>query len=65
MLTEQLKITPEGKVLTRGPFSYKVPTVRDIPQEFKVSLLKGTSNPRAVYSSKVGNIIVRFDLLVS
>ncbi|XP_064600822.1 xanthine dehydrogenase/oxidase-like [Liolophura sinensis] len=52
MLTEQLKITPDGKVLTRGPFSYKVPTVRDIPQEFKVSLLKGTPNPRAVYSSK-------------
>lgn len=31
---------------------YKIPGFTDIPSEFNVSLLKGASNPRAVYSSK-------------
>ena len=32
---------------------YKIPGFGDIPIEFNVSLLKGASNPKAVYSSKV------------
>ena len=41
-----------GRLLTKGPGAYKIPGFGDIPSQFNVSLLRGTSNPRAVYSSK-------------
>ena len=50
---EQLIHSPStGRLLTKGPGAYKIPGFSDIPSEFNVSLLRGTSNPRAVYSSK-------------
>ncbi|XP_058793018.1 xanthine dehydrogenase-like [Phymastichus coffea] len=49
---EEMIYSPTGIVFSRGPGVYKIPGFADIPQEFNVSLLKGTSNPRAVYSSK-------------
>ncbi|XP_056637903.1 xanthine dehydrogenase [Diorhabda sublineata] len=49
---EELLYTPRGETITRGPGTYKIPGFGDIPNEFNVSLLKGVSNPRAVYSSK-------------
>ncbi|XP_020156704.1 xanthine dehydrogenase [Aegilops tauschii subsp. strangulata] len=41
-----------GYLFTCGPGSYKIPSVNDIPLNFKVSLLKGVPNPRAIHSSK-------------
>ncbi|XP_051208920.1 xanthine dehydrogenase [Lolium perenne] len=41
-----------GHLFTCGPGSYKIPSVNDIPLNFKVSLLKGVPNPRAIHSSK-------------
>ncbi|XP_052058893.1 xanthine dehydrogenase/oxidase-like isoform X1 [Mytilus californianus] len=52
MLLEQQKISPDGFLFTRGPSNYKIPGFGDIPVEFNVSLLKGSINQRAVYSSK-------------
>ncbi|XP_066155943.1 xanthine dehydrogenase isoform X1 [Euwallacea fornicatus] len=49
---EELVYSPTGTLFTRGPGTYKIPGFGDIPAEFNVSLLKGASNPRAVYSSK-------------
>ncbi|RZB77506.1 xanthine dehydrogenase, partial [Asbolus verrucosus] len=49
---EELVYSPSGTNYTRGPGTYKLPGFADIPGEFYVSLLKGVSNPRAVYSSK-------------
>lgn len=50
---EQLLHSPStGRLLTKGPGAYKIPGFGDIPSQFNVSLLRGTSNPRAVYSSK-------------
>ncbi|XP_071527934.1 xanthine dehydrogenase/oxidase [Panulirus ornatus] len=49
---EELRYTPEGVLLTRGPGAYKIPGFQDIPKEFNVSLLRGAPNPRAVFSSK-------------
>jgi xanthine dehydrogenase molybdopterin-binding subunit B len=45
----------EGKTRNKlsGPGNYKIPGFGDIPVEFNVSLLKGSRNQRAVYSSKV------------
>lgn len=50
---EEMVYSPKGDTFTRGPGTYKLPGFADIPGEFNVSLLKGVSNPRAVYSSKV------------
>ncbi|XP_014214853.1 xanthine dehydrogenase-like [Copidosoma floridanum] len=49
---EEMIYSPTGVIYSRGPGVYKIPSFADIPQEFNVSLLKGSSNPRAVYSSK-------------
>ena len=50
---EQLLHSPaNGRLLTKGPGAYKIPGFGDIPSQFNVSLLRGASNPRAVYSSK-------------
>lgn len=50
---EELKYSPEGVLYTRGPHQYKIASVTDIPEEFHVSLLTPTPNPKAIYSSKV------------
>jgi xanthine dehydrogenase molybdopterin-binding subunit B len=57
---EELKFNPEGRLETTGPSTYKIPTVSDTPLEFNVSLITGSSNPRAVYSSKVCERILRY-----
>lgn len=49
---EEMIYSPTGTVFTRGPGMYKLPGFADIPGEFNVTLLKGTGNPRAIYSSK-------------
>lgn len=41
-----------GRLHTQGPGTYKIPSASDIPLDFRVSLLKGAPNPRAVFSSK-------------
>ncbi|KAL7645432.1 UNVERIFIED_CONTAM: hypothetical protein RMT77_003818 [Armadillidium vulgare] len=49
---EQLLYTSSGELLTKGPGTYKIPSAHDIPREFNVTLLRESSNDRAVYSSK-------------
>ncbi|XP_051009811.1 aldehyde oxidase 3 [Acomys russatus] len=49
---EELRYSPEGVLHTRGPNQYKIPSVTDVPEEFHVSLLTPTENPKAIYSSK-------------
>ncbi|KAH7665527.1 xanthine dehydrogenase/oxidase protein [Dioscorea alata] len=41
-----------GNLYTCGPGTYKIPSANDIPMNFKVSLLKGAPNPKAIHSSK-------------
>lgn len=50
---EEMIYSPNGTMFSRGPGVYKLPGFADIPAEFNVSLLTGSPNPRAVYSSKV------------
>jgi len=50
---EEMIYSATGTLFSRGPGAYKLPGFTDIPQKFNVYLLKGVSNPRAVYSSKV------------
>jgi len=41
-----------GTLFTRGPGTYKIPSFNDVPIDFRVNLLRGAPNPRAVHSSK-------------
>lgn len=41
-----------GYQFTRGPGNYKIPSFNDVPVDFRVSLLKDSSNKKAIYSSK-------------
>ncbi|GBG80495.1 hypothetical protein CBR_g30957 [Chara braunii] len=41
-----------GHLFTQGPGAYKIPTVNDIPIDFRVTLLKEAPNPRGILSSK-------------
>uniref|UniRef100_A0A6A7FS67 xanthine dehydrogenase n=1 Tax=Hirondellea gigas TaxID=1518452 RepID=A0A6A7FS67_9CRUS len=49
---EELRYTPEGELITKGPGTYKLPGVSDIPCEFNVTLLRDAGWPKVVYSSK-------------
>ncbi|XP_006889201.1 PREDICTED: aldehyde oxidase-like [Elephantulus edwardii] len=48
---EELKYSPEGVLLSRGPDDYQIPTVTEIPEEIYVTLVH-SQNPIAIYSSK-------------
>ncbi len=50
--TEEIKWDDKGNLLTHSPDTYKIPTVRDIPKDFRVSILEGVPNPYAVHRSK-------------
>ena len=45
--------TQRGQLYTTGPGTYKIPACSDIPVELNVTLMDGTSNPQAIFSSKV------------
>lgn len=42
----------EGHLISVGPGAYKIPAAADAPADFRVHLLEGADNPRAVHSSK-------------
>ena len=50
---EETSRNPRGQMFTNGPGNYKIPCFSDVPVEFNVSLLKGSPNKRAIYSSRV------------
>ena len=50
--TEEIKWDDKGRLMTHSPDTYKIPTVRDIPQDFRVEFLHGYPNPDAIRQSK-------------
>ena len=51
--SEEIKHDLEtGELLTKNTWEYKPPAAKDIPQDFRVSLLKNARNPLGVMSSK-------------
>ena len=53
LTTEELKWNDQGRLLTNGPATYKIPAVGDTPFEFNVSLLENKPNrEETVYRSK-------------
>ena len=51
--SEEIKHDPTtGQLLTMNTWEYKPPAAKDIPQDFRVTLLKNARNPMGVMSSK-------------
>lgn len=50
--TEEIKWDKKGRLLTHSPDTYKIPTVNDIPQTFKVELLCDYPNEGTIRKSK-------------
>ncbi|MBM4169559.1 MAG: xanthine dehydrogenase molybdopterin binding subunit [Ignavibacteria bacterium] len=50
--TEEIKWDAAGNLMTHSPDTYKIPTSKDIPLDFRVSLLKNATNPNAIHGSK-------------
>ena len=50
--TEEIKWDDKGNLLNHSPDTYKIPSVQDIPGDFRVKLLQNAPNPNAVRKSK-------------
>lgn len=50
--TEELKYNAEGKLLTFSPDTYKIPTLDDIPKDFRVELTNNTPQESNIKKSK-------------
>jgi xanthine dehydrogenase large subunit len=50
--TEECKWDENGNLLNHSPDTYKIPTIADIPLDFRTELLSGVPNPLAIRRSK-------------
>ena len=51
--SEEVRHDPAtGALLTNNTWEYKPPAAKDIPQDFRVTLLRGSRNPKGIMSSK-------------
>ncbi len=46
--TEEMKWDEKGDQLTHSPDTYKIPTINDIPGDFRVEILKDVPNPGTI-----------------
>ncbi|KAJ3319135.1 hypothetical protein HDU76_000638 [Blyttiomyces sp. JEL0837] len=51
-IEEPLVSPTTGFMFTRGPGAYKIPGFRDVPVDFRIRIVKGSRNVRAIHSSK-------------
>ncbi|MDO6708675.1 xanthine dehydrogenase molybdopterin binding subunit [Photobacterium sp. 1_MG-2023] len=53
LTTEELIWNDQGRLMTSGPASYKIPAIADMPIDFRTQLLENRSNPEdTVFNSK-------------
>lgn len=50
--TEEIKWDAQGNLMTHSPDTYKIPSVQDIPKDFRVELLKDAANYNTIHGSK-------------
>jgi len=50
--TEEIKWDDKGNLMTHSPDTYKIPSVQDIPRDFRTALLQGVPNPNTIRKSK-------------
>jgi xanthine dehydrogenase large subunit len=52
LTAEELWWNPKGELRTHAPSTYKIPTGRDVPPDFRVALFKGANQEDTIYNSK-------------
>ena len=52
LTNEEVLFGAEGKPLTTGPSTYKIPAVGDVPLDFRVALLERAPQPGVIHGSK-------------
>jgi xanthine dehydrogenase large subunit len=52
LTTEELWWNDGGKLMTHAPSTYKIPTVNDMPADFRVSLFKNRNVEDSIHRSK-------------
>ena len=50
--TESIKWDKDGRLMNHSPDTYKIPTVNDIPADFRTALLKDAPNHNTIHQSK-------------
>ena len=50
--TEEIMWDEKGNLMTHSPDTYKIPSVQDIPKDFRVALLRNVPNPGTIRQSK-------------
>ena len=50
--TEEVIWDAKGHLMTHSPDTYKIPTVQDIPKDFRITLLEGVPNAGTIRKSK-------------
>lgn len=50
--TEEIKWDRHGNLMTHSPDTYKIPTINDIPADFRVELMRQIPNPGTIHRSK-------------
>lgn len=50
--TETLRYASDGRLLNYSPDTYKIPGIGDVPEDFRVELLKDAPNKQAIRQSK-------------
>ena len=50
--TEEIKWDEKGNLLNHSPDTYKIPTIQDIPADFRVNLMEGIPNENTIRKSK-------------
>ncbi len=50
--TEECKWDDKGNLLNHSPDTYKIPSITDIPEDFRVAFLENQPNPKAIGKSK-------------
>ncbi len=50
--SEECKWDEKGNLLNHSPDTYKIPSINDIPEDFRVNLLTGYPNPNTIRQSK-------------
>lgn len=51
-MLEELKRDENGNLLNRSPDTYKIPGIRNIPEDFRITLLPDASHPLTIQGSK-------------
>ena len=52
LTSEELLYDTQGKLLTAGPSTYKIPAIGDVPIDFRVDLLARAPQPGVIHGSK-------------